>query len=64
MSFYRDAGRKPIYIKKEVPGHIANRLQSALAREMMHLISEDVCSVKDIDNAMAYGPAGSVSSEY
>ncbi|CAI6332734.1 unnamed protein product [Periconia digitata] len=56
MEFYSKAGRKPIHIQKEVVGHVANRLQSALAREMMHLISEDICTVKDIDDAMSYGP--------
>ncbi|PVI05744.1 hypothetical protein DM02DRAFT_554077 [Periconia macrospinosa] len=56
MEFYSKAGRKPINIQKEVSGHVANRLQSALAREMMHLISEDVCTVKDLDDAMSYGP--------
>lgn len=54
--FYARAGRKPIRVQKEVVGHVANRLQSALAREMMHLVAEDICTVGDIDTAMSYGP--------
>ena len=34
MDFYLTAGKKPIHIKKEVAGHVANRLQAALWREV------------------------------
>ena len=56
QSFYRYLGRKPIVLKHEVPGHVANRLQSALMREIIHLVSEDVATVQEIDTAMEYGP--------
>jgi 3-hydroxyacyl-CoA dehydrogenase len=56
MSFYRAIGKRPINPKKEVKGHIANRLQAALWREAMHLVSTGAASVSDIDDAIAYGP--------
>ena len=56
MRFYREIGKRPIYIKKEVRGHVANRLQAALWREAIHLVNEGVVSVADADAAIAYGP--------
>lgn len=56
LQFYESVGKKPIHVQKEVPGHIANRLQAALFREIFHIVQNDVCTVKDIDDAMAYGP--------
>ncbi|KUI59721.1 L-carnitine dehydrogenase [Cytospora mali] len=56
MMFYERVGKKPVHVKKEVVGHVANRLQSALMRECLHLLQEDVASVADIDKAMSYGP--------
>jgi 3-hydroxyacyl-CoA dehydrogenase len=42
MDFYREIGKKPIHIKKKVRGHVANRLQAALWREAVHLVTEGV----------------------
>ena len=56
MRFYREIGKHPIHIKKEVRGHVANRLQAALWREAVHLVTEGVVSVADADAAIAYGP--------
>jgi len=56
MAFYRDSAKHPIHIKKEVRGHVANRLQVALWREAIHLVAEGVVSVADADAAIAYGP--------
>jgi 3-hydroxyacyl-CoA dehydrogenase len=56
MNFYREIGKHPIHIKKEVRGHVANRLQAALWREAVHLVTEGVVSVADADAAIAYGP--------
>lgn len=56
LAFYRAVGKKPIRIRKEVPGHLANRLQAALWREAVHLVAEGVASVEDVDAAVAYGP--------
>ncbi len=56
MAFYRSSAKHPIHIKKEVRGHVSNRLQVALWREAVHLVAEGVVSVADCDAAIAYGP--------
>ncbi len=56
IAFYRAMGKRAIHIRKEVPGHLANRLQAALWREAVHLVAEGVASVADVDDAIAYGP--------
>ena len=47
-------GKKPILVKKEVPGFIGNRLQFALFREAQFLLSEGVASKEDIDLAVTH----------
>lgn len=56
IAFYRAMGKYPIRLNKEVPGHIANRLQAAVWREAIHLAAENVASVADIDAAVSQGP--------
>ena len=56
MAFYASIGKKPIQLRKELPGHVANRLQAALYREMLYLIEQGVLSVEDMDVAVSYGP--------
>ena len=56
MAFYTAIGKRPIHPRKEVKGHIANRLQAALWREAFHLVDQGVATVSDIDTAIAYGP--------
>jgi carnitine 3-dehydrogenase len=56
LAFYRQIGKHPIHIKKEVAGHVANRLQAALWREAVHLVAQGVASVGDVDAAITYGP--------
>src|SRR6201994_1159844 len=56
MRFYASIGKKPIHLRKELPGHVANRLQAALYREMLYLIQQGVLSVEDTDVAVSYGP--------
>ena len=54
--FYTGLGKQTVRLRKEVPGHVANRLQAALAREVYHLVAEDVVSVADVDKALCWGP--------
>ena len=54
--FYTALGKRTIRLHKEVPGHVANRLQAALWREIAYLISEGVVSVGDADTAVCWGP--------
>ncbi|MEO1122055.1 MAG: 3-hydroxyacyl-CoA dehydrogenase family protein, partial [Pseudomonadota bacterium] len=55
-AFYQAVGKVTIRVKKEVPGHVANRLQAALWREVIHLVKEGVASVEDVDKAVWAGP--------
>ncbi len=54
--FYRTLGRRPVILRREMPGHIANRLSSALYREAVYLVEQGVASVADIDAALCNGP--------
>src|SRR5260221_997663 len=54
--FYTALGKQTVRLHKEVPGHVANRLQAALAREVYHLVDEGVVSVADVDTALSWGP--------
>src|SRR5262245_50486314 len=56
MEFYASIGRQPVRIHKEMPGHVANRLQAALAREVYYLVAEGVISAADVDAALSWGP--------
>src|SRR5712671_3426332 len=54
--FYTSIGKRTVRLHKEVPGHVANRLQAALGREVYHLVAEGVVSVADVDTALCWGP--------
>ena len=54
--FYTALGKQTVRLRKEVPGHVANRLQAALAREVYYLVAEGVVSVADVDKALCWGP--------
>ena len=54
--FYASIGQRPVRVHKELPGHVANRLQAALAREVYYLVADGVISAKDVDTALSWGP--------
>jgi 3-hydroxyacyl-CoA dehydrogenase len=56
MAFYASIGKKPIHLKKELAGHVANRIQSALYREVVHCIDQGILDVADADDAVSWGP--------
>lgn len=56
MRFYAAIGKHPIRLKKEIPGHVSNRLQFALWREAAYLVEQGVVDVADVDAAVAQGP--------
>jgi carnitine 3-dehydrogenase len=56
MRFYTAIGKRALHIRKEVVGHVANRLSAALYREIVYLIDQDVVSVADADAAVCMGP--------
>src|SRR6202162_235818 len=54
--FYTAMGKRTVRLHKEVPGHVANRLQAAVAREVYYLVADGVVSVADVDTALCWGP--------
>ncbi|MBS0642057.1 MAG: 3-hydroxyacyl-CoA dehydrogenase [Proteobacteria bacterium] len=56
LDFYRHIGKKPIHIRKEARGHLANRLQAALWREAVSAVVTGLASVEDVDTAISAGP--------
>jgi carnitine 3-dehydrogenase len=56
MAFYASIGKKPVRLHKALPGHVANRLQAALYKEVLYLVQQGVLSVADADTAVSYGP--------
>ncbi|MEI4197301.1 3-hydroxyacyl-CoA dehydrogenase NAD-binding domain-containing protein [Roseovarius sp. E0-M6] len=56
-AFYEAAGKAPLVMKKEVPGFVATRLQEALWREALHMVSNGEATPEDIDIALKNGPA-------
>lgn len=56
LEFYGSIGMKPIRLFKALPGHVANRLQAAVYKEVLYLVQEGVLSVEDADKAICYGP--------
>src|SRR6202040_2892013 len=45
IAFYDSIGKKTIRLNKEIPGHVANRFQAALYREVVYLIEQGVLNV-------------------
>src|ERR1700686_4605654 len=54
--FYTSIGQRTVRLNKEVPGHVANRLQAALAREVYYLVADGIVSAADVDTALCWGP--------
>ncbi|MGF7184616.1 carnitine 3-dehydrogenase [Desulfitispora alkaliphila] len=53
--FFKDISMKPLIVKKEIEGHIADRLMEALWREALHLVNDGVATTEEIDDAITYG---------
>jgi 3-hydroxyacyl-CoA dehydrogenase len=56
LAFYRSIGKKAIHVRREMIGHVANRIQGALYREVVYLIEQGVLDVADADAAVCWGP--------
>jgi 3-hydroxyacyl-CoA dehydrogenase len=56
MAFYASVGKKAVRLYKALPGHVANRFQAALYKEVLYLVQQGVLSVADADVAVCYGP--------
>lgn len=53
--FYKSMGKEPVVLKKESPGFICNRLQSAFVKEAIEIVMDGVCTIEDLDIAAVYG---------
>jgi 3-hydroxybutyryl-CoA dehydrogenase len=51
----RAVRKKPVQVKRDVPGFLANRIQHALMREAIALVDEGFASAEDVDLAVRYG---------
>lgn len=56
LEFYGHIGKRPIHIRKEAPGHLANRLQAALWREAVSAVVSGLALGEDVDTAISAGP--------
>jgi carnitine 3-dehydrogenase len=56
MEFYRSIGMRPLHVRKEIDGFIADRLMEALWREALWLVHDDIATAEEIDDAMRFGP--------
>ena len=55
-AFYTYIGMHPLKVRREVPGHLTDRLQEALWREILHMVNEDVATTGELDDSIVYGP--------
>ena len=54
--FYQSIGMHALMVKKEVPGHISDRLQEAMWREILHSLNDDIATTGELDESIVYGP--------
>jgi carnitine 3-dehydrogenase len=54
--FYKYIGMHPLHVRREVPGHLTDRLQEAIWREILHMINEGVATTGELDDSIVYGP--------
>ena len=50
--FYRSLGKVPVVLRKEIGGFVANRLQSALFKESVHLVLSGVVTPEELDQVV------------
>lgn len=55
-TFYRRLGMRPLHVRTEIEGYLADRLQEALWREALHIVADGVATTEEIDDAIVYGP--------
>jgi carnitine 3-dehydrogenase len=54
--FFRFIGMHPLRVRKEIPGHLTDRLQEALWREILHMVNDGVATTGELDESIIYGP--------
>jgi 3-hydroxybutyryl-CoA dehydrogenase len=51
-----EAGKLPVYVKKDAPGFVGNRLLHALYREAMYIVDQGIADPETVDLVLKYGP--------
>ncbi|MBS0364715.1 MAG: L-carnitine dehydrogenase [Proteobacteria bacterium] len=54
--FFTRIGMHPLRVRREVPGHLTDRLQEALWREILHMVNDDIATTGELDDSIVYGP--------
>jgi 3-hydroxyacyl-CoA dehydrogenase len=55
VSHLRALAKRPVVLRREVPGYLTNRLTFALLREAVHCLAEGVADAQGIEDAVVYG---------
>ncbi|NUM54031.1 MAG: 3-hydroxyacyl-CoA dehydrogenase family protein [Candidatus Hydrogenedentes bacterium] len=55
LAFGRSVGKRPVLVKKDVPGFIMNRIFGAMACEAIRLVEDGIGTIDDIDQGMCDG---------
>src|ERR1700676_123794 len=54
--FFAYSGMHALRVRREVPGHLTDRLQEAMWREILHMVNEDVATTGELDESIVYAP--------
>ena len=54
--FFKYIGMHALHVRREVPGHLTDRLQEALWREILHMVNDGVATTGELDESIIYGP--------
>jgi len=54
--FFTYIGMHGLHVRKEVPGHLTDRLQEAIWREILHLVNDGIATTGELDESIIYGP--------
>ena len=54
--YFRYIGMHPLHVRHEVPGHLTDRLQEALWREILHMVNDGTATTGELDESIVYGP--------
>lgn len=56
QAIYKGLGMHPLHVRKEIDGHLSDRLLEALWRENLHLVNDGIATTGELDDAITYGP--------
>lgn len=56
IAIYDDLTMHPLHVRNEIEGHLSDRLQEALWREVLHIVADGIATTEELDDAITYGP--------